>query len=228
MGIPACWSGGGKNGLTGRSALPNRGRAVLPRRPNSTRRPTDFMHAAKVRPVFRSFHQFVPDRIFSDVLPFLRVAFAIAQAMMKAACLKSSRVGMRLGEAVFPKCDPAFDGEIQIARRTEQVQMVGQKQIITDEPGGSLVFPNLMQRTLDGCLCQPTLAFSGADGEEDPVWPADRNVNVLRGRMASGSAERDFRHGGIFSGEWDGGKEFSPHANARDGRNGQSGRSALP
>jgi hypothetical protein len=81
----------------------------------------NFMHAAKVRPVFRSFHQFVPDGIFTDVLPFLRVTFAIAQTMMKTARLKSPYVGMCLGEAVFPKCDPAFDGEIQVARCTEQM-----------------------------------------------------------------------------------------------------------
>jgi len=79
----------------------------------------DFMHAAKVRPVFRSFPQLVPNGIFPHVLPFLRVTFAIAQAMMKTARLKSSDIGMRLGETVFPKCDPAFDGEMQIARRTK-------------------------------------------------------------------------------------------------------------
>jgi hypothetical protein len=48
-------------------------------------RPTDFVHAPEIRPVLRSFHQFIPHRILADVLPLLRVTLTVPQPMMKTA-----------------------------------------------------------------------------------------------------------------------------------------------
>src|SRR5687767_8802016 len=98
------------------------------------------MHTPEIRPIVCTRDQSGPHRIFPDVLPLLRVALAIAHSMMKPARLKS--VGRRccaalifktLGGAVFPKRNPAFDGEFQIARSAEEMQVIGHEQIIADE-----------------------------------------------------------------------------------------------
>jgi hypothetical protein len=69
--------------------------------------------------------------------------------MMKSASLKPFTIGLRLGKAVFPKCHPAFNRNLKIARRTEQVQMVRHQKKITDKPSGGCPQPNVMQGTLD-------------------------------------------------------------------------------
>ena len=46
------------------------------------------MHAPEVRPILRTRDQSVPNRILADVLPLLRVTFAVTQPVMKTAGLK--------------------------------------------------------------------------------------------------------------------------------------------
>src|SRR6185503_17625674 len=131
------------------------------------------MHTSGIWPILRPLHQSRPHRILPDVLPFLAVALAIAQSMMKPTRLKRSGIGMRFGEAVFPEAHPPFDGEFQITRRAEQMQMIWHKQVIAYEPGRGGVVPDVVQRTLHRRLCEPTPALLRADGEEHPVRSTD-------------------------------------------------------
>ncbi len=88
------------------------------------RLPTDFVDTAEEGPFFGRGHEAGAHGIFADVLPFLRVALAVAEAVVQAAALKGARVGMGFGKAVFPKGHPFFDGEFQVAGRAEKVEVV--------------------------------------------------------------------------------------------------------
>jgi hypothetical protein len=124
------------------------------------------MHASEIRPILGTRHQPGAHRILANILPLLRVAFVVSQAMMKPAGLKRSRVQVRFGEPVFPETYPAFNGEFQVARRTEQMQVIGHQQIIAHLPCRGRVLPDVVQRALRRGLRQPALAFLRADGEE--------------------------------------------------------------
>ena len=96
---------------------------------------------------------------------------------MKSTRLKCPGVGMHLRESVFPETDPAFDGEFQIVRSAEQMQMIGHQEIIADKPGPCSVLPDFVEHALNRSLRQPTFTLLGAYSEENPIRPAGRNVN---------------------------------------------------
>jgi hypothetical protein len=131
--------------------------------------PVDFVDATEVGPVFGFVNELMADGVFSDVLPFLRVVFTVAQAVMKTAALECAAIKMLLRETVFPESHPAFDGEFQIARSAEEVEMIGHEEVIAHKPRGGGVFPDFVKRALNRSLRQPAFAFFSADGEEDPV-----------------------------------------------------------
>ena len=130
----------------------------------ATSSPMNLMPASEARPILRRLHQTLSHGILADVLPLLRATPAVTQTMMKAAGLKSSGVRMRFGEAVHRETRPALNGEFQIARRAEQMQMIRHQQAIAHQPGGGRVPPEVMERALNGCLGGPAFAFLGADG----------------------------------------------------------------
>ena len=167
------------------------------------------IHAPAIRPIPGTRYQSGPNRICADVLPLLGVAFAIAQAVMKATGLKCSRGGKCFRQPVFPETQPSLNGEIQITRRTEQMQMVGHQEKIAHQPGGGRVFPDFVQGALHGRLRQPARAFLGADGEKDPGGTAERNVNAFGRGAATGIAEMDCTHGKFSNAWWADGKGFS-------------------
>src|SRR6185369_15413079 len=68
-------------------------------------------------------------------------------------------------------------------------------------PGGSGVFPNTMQRALDGRLREPRFSFFRADVEENPVWSAERDVNTFGWRSATWITERRAGHLDLLSGK---------------------------
>lgn len=102
------------------------------------------MHATAIWPILGTIDQFGPHWILADILPFLRVIFAITQPVMKSSGLKSPNVRVASGKAILPKADPAFDGKFQIARRTKQMQVIRHQQIIAHEPCGGSVLPDVM------------------------------------------------------------------------------------
>jgi len=52
--------------------------------------PPNFMHPPLIKPFFWFSCQAGSHRIFTDILPFLRIAFSAAQTMMESGALKSS------------------------------------------------------------------------------------------------------------------------------------------
>ena len=152
------------------------------------------MHATARRPILRMLHLFLAHWIFADILPLLRVIFAIAQPVMKTAGLKFSCIWKRFRQPVFPKANPPLDGEFQIAWRAEQMQMIRHQEIVAHQPRCRRVFPDVVQGALHRSLRQPTLALLGADGEKNPVRSAERNVNPFGRRVAARFAERRFTH----------------------------------
>ena len=155
----------------------------------------NFMHTSEVRPILSLLYQTLSHRILTNVLPLLRVAFAIAQPVMETTVLKSSRIGNRFSQPVFPEPQPAFNGEFQIMRHAEQMQMVRHQEIIAHQPRRSRVFPDVVLGALHGGLRQPAFAFLGADGEKNPVRSTKRNVNSFGRRVTARFTERRFAHG---------------------------------
>lgn len=148
--------------------------------------------------------------------------------MMESTGLKCSCVWMRFGEAVFPKAYLSFDGEFQIVRRAEEVNVVGHEQIITHEPRRGGVLPDVVQCPLNRSLRQPAFAFLRADSEEYPIWSAERNVDALRRSAASGVAEWDFAHGGQSIARRNDGKDLDGAERQLCPTESNCGRAALP
>ncbi len=142
------------------------GRAVLLQRRTrgSASLPMDFMHAALVRPSFQLGRQSRAHRILLNIKPFLVVILLIPQPVMKAAALKCARIGTSFCQTILPETNPTLDGEFQIIRSAKQMQVIGHQQVITDEPGGGRVFPNVMESALHRCLGEPALAPFRANG----------------------------------------------------------------
>src|SRR5947207_1788064 len=106
-------------GQSGSSALPGFGRAVLLRPPVFNYPASESRARARntAKPPRSTPNPLA--RIFTHVLPLLRVALAIAQSMMKSTGLKGPGGWVRFGQAVLPESNPAFDCEFQIVRRAE-------------------------------------------------------------------------------------------------------------
>src|ERR1700722_3377668 len=137
------------------------------------------MHSSLIRPVFRFCHQSGAHGIFADILPFLRITFSIAEPMMKSAALKGSGVGTSFGKLIFPKRNPTFGCEMQIARRTKKMQMIRHQQIIADQPSRRAVKPEIVQSVLDGNLPEPRRTIFGANSQKNPIRSAKRNMNTF-------------------------------------------------
>ena len=135
--------------------------------------------------------------------PFGSVGRCCCNADLSAALLLQI-----LRQLIFPKSNPTFDGKFQIVWRAEQVEVVGHEQIITHEPRGGGVLPDVLQCALNRSLCQPAFALLGAYGEEYSVWSAERNMDALRRGAAAGFTEWDFAHGGLINARLADAKEF--------------------
>ena len=105
--------------------------------------PNQIKHPPLERPVFNPLNQTFAKRIFLNISPLLAVTFTIAQPMMPAARLKfpfgwwsecPHEPLMLEAEFSLPIFNPSLDGEIQISRRTEQMQVIRHQQIIAHQP----------------------------------------------------------------------------------------------
>ena len=98
--------------------------------------------------------------------------------MKRARLPEPIRVVMGFAELTFPKRHPAFDGERQIARSGEQMQMVRHQNVIPDQPRvGST--PCLREQAMRLVARQPGQTVLGASGYENNRWLIEINVNAL-------------------------------------------------
>ncbi len=94
----------------------------------------------------------------------------MAQSMMKPVSLPFPiLVGMPAAEFPFPKCEPLFNREPQITGRTEQVKVIGHKQIVTDQPGVCSA-PDFFEGYLHGAPADPRHAVFRAYSQEYDRW----------------------------------------------------------
>ena len=128
------------------------------------------------RPVLDATAKVLAQRILLNIKPLLRIALAVAETMMPTARLKLPlRWGERprdplpfQGKLPFPIRNPSLDSKMQIARRTEAMQVIRHQQIITNQPRRRLR-PSLMQK-LTGCFVgKPRVAFVSRDSEQDDI-----------------------------------------------------------
>ncbi len=182
------------------------------RSPSATTSPMNLMNPPKIRPILRSLHQPKPHRILPHIKPLLRITFPIARPMMKSPRLKCTRYPTLLRKAILPKSHPAFDREFEIARRAKQMDMVWHQKIVTHQPSRRRVFPYTVQRPLHRSLSQPTIPFVRAHRQENPVWPARRNMNPFGRRATSRISWNVFFHRQIPNERFDKTKAFSSRA----------------
>ena len=108
---------------------------VSPYRGGILTSPPQRFHHSLTGPTIGLFHQPFAQRIFTNIIPFFRVALLPSQPVMKRMRLPSAmRILMDPPELPFPKRHPFLQGKSQILRRAEKMQMVRHEQVITDQP----------------------------------------------------------------------------------------------
>ena len=166
------------------------GRAVLLQRRTrgSASLPMDFMHAALARRVFQLGRQSRAHRILLNIKPLLGNSPHPA-AGDESRRVEMRRIGTSFCQTILPETNPTLDGEFQIIRSAKQMQVIGHQQVITDEPGGGRVFPNVMDSVLHRCLGEPALApFRAETVRENPIRSAEENMNAFGRCVARGSS----------------------------------------
>ena len=178
----------GADGALGRADLPVSQMAAqrVPRRRTrgSASLPVNFMDTSLIGPIFRLCCQSRAHRIILNIKPFLVVILLIPQPVMKTTPLKCARIGTCFCQAIFPVRNPTFNREFQIMRDAEQMQVIGHQQIIAYQPGGGLVFPNVLKRAFNKGLNQPAFAVLRADGKKNPIQSTGGNMNAFGRRAA--------------------------------------------
>lgn len=120
------------------------------------------------------------ERILLHVEPFLGVVLAVAQPMMPAARLKLPLCPLVLQrERAFPVGNPCFNGETQILRSAEAVEVIRHHKIITNKPSLRLR-PSLMQKQMRRFVGKPRVALVGGDGEQNNVGLTEIDMNAGR------------------------------------------------
>ena len=146
--------------------------------------PAQFMDCSLVGPVPNFLRQPRPHRILLHIKPFLRIALLLSQPMMKSVRLPHPiGMAMRFAESAFPKRNPPFYGERQIARRSEQMQMVRHQNIVSNQPGGGLT-PCSRKHPMRLFASQPVGAILRADRHQDKCRLIEINVNAFRRLVA--------------------------------------------
>jgi hypothetical protein len=132
------------------------------------------------------FYQTGPHWVLLHVEPFLRVTVGAPQAMMKSQRLPDPMlVIVRFTESALPKCDPLLDGEIQIARRGEQMQMVRHQNVIPDQPYVSST-EGIHEQAVRLFASQPRTSVLCANGDEHNRRLLNIHANALRRFAAHG------------------------------------------
>ena len=108
---------------------------VSPYRGEDLRSPSERFHHSLKGPIIGNRRQPFAQRIFSNIIPFLRITLLPSQPVMKRMRLPARiRILMQPPELPFPKRHPFLQRHSQIMRCAEQMQMIGHKQIITHQP----------------------------------------------------------------------------------------------
>ena len=107
----------------------------------------------------------LPQWILANVVPFLRLAFVIPQPVVPAARLKLPvRQAVLPAELRLPVGNPSLDGEGQIARRAEAVQVIPDEHGIAHQPRRGFE-PGLLRELVCCDLRQP------GDSRPSGLWP---------------------------------------------------------
>lgn len=119
-------------------------------------------------PEFGGCDEGFADGVFADVSEFFSVVVEGAEAVIEVAALPLplGLVEVFAGELAFPVGYPFVEGEGEVARRAEKVEMVGHENVVADEPGvGSA--PDFGEGGVGFRCGEPGGGSCGADGEED-------------------------------------------------------------
>ena len=78
-------------------------------------------------PEFGGWDEGFTDGVLADVIEFFAVVVGCAEAVIEVAglSLPLGLVEVFSGELAFPVCDPFIEGEGEVARGAEEVEMIG-------------------------------------------------------------------------------------------------------
>src|SRR5687767_2787831 len=121
--------------------------------------PTQNIQHPLMRPILGLGDEASFDWVLLHVSPALGIILIPAQAMVKGVRLPLAFiVCVKAAELALPKCDPMFEGKIEIVRSAEEMQMVRHQQIVAGYPclGG---LPRLNKMFVNARMQKPWNAF---------------------------------------------------------------------
>ena len=130
--------------------------------------PAEWVNCAPVRPTVWRGDEGFSDGILADVFEFVAVVARRTEAVVEEAPLPEpiALFEMFAGKLAFPVGDPFFEGESEVARGAEEVEVVGHEEVIADEPSVSGA-PDFGEGGVSFGGCKPGSGTRSADGEED-------------------------------------------------------------
>jgi len=107
--------------------------------------PAQHVQFTLIRPLFRNFNQSLSDRVESNVVPFLAIAFGRPQTMVPTSCLPTSGLFLQ-GFCCqrFPISNPTLKKDNLIAWRGKKMKVVRHDNVFAYEPR-SRIPPNRLQ-----------------------------------------------------------------------------------
>ena len=156
--------------------------------------PAERVHHALIRPLIRAFHKTFAQRVFTNIIPFLRITLLPSQPVMKRMRLPAAiRIVMQPPELTLPERHPFLQRKSQIIRRAEQMQMVGHEQIITHQPCVGRL-PCRAKMFLHGGVRKPQFPSFRTNRQKDNRRLSLINIDPARRTMASDIGVRSVAH----------------------------------
>src|SRR5689334_4384652 len=104
--------------------------------------PLQIMDAALIEPLVDLDDKLFAQRVLADVSQLFLVFDSVADAMMEGFTLPGPwLVHMTATEPAFPEFDPLVNAEMKIMWRTKEVNVVGHKQVVADQPSCGFCTP---------------------------------------------------------------------------------------
>ena len=102
---------------------------------------------------------------------------------------------MTAAETAFPEFHPLVDLEMQVARRTKKVHVIGHDEVVTNQPCSRFCEPDVCQRVLYSRIGHPGYGILGVDCDEEDVRLPEENVRAGGWCLSADTAVDPFTFG---------------------------------
>ncbi len=157
--------------------------------------PADVVDTPLEWPLGYVLHKAFADWIFSHVLPFFRIALAVAKAVVKRMRLPAPIVMIvQFPELPFPISHPIVKGIFQVMWRGEEMNVIGHHNVIAHEPFRCRT-PDLLKPRMHEFVRQPRDSIGRAKGRPHNVRFSEANVHAASRSSAARFLEWVIGHG---------------------------------